>query len=185
MDANLVRSRENNYLAAVARAGNRSAVAHVDVSTGASGTGSVNVVSRSGSNEFHGNGYIYWRDDSFAAFPGLSRLDAANGIPASERERNRNIQETEFGGFKRALAAGLPIGFATDAMVIEHGENAKECEVRGQLGEQAMACIVAATSLNAEIMGWSDRVGSIERGKFADLVDTDVSVITLEPRRPH
>src|SRR6202790_2392900 len=34
MDANLVRSRENNYLAAVARAGTRSAVAHVDVSTG-------------------------------------------------------------------------------------------------------------------------------------------------------
>jgi DNA mismatch repair protein MutS len=34
MDANLVRSRENNYLAAVARAGNRSAVAHVDISTG-------------------------------------------------------------------------------------------------------------------------------------------------------
>ncbi|HXA52182.1 MAG TPA: hypothetical protein VNV86_17820, partial [Candidatus Acidoferrum sp.] len=34
MDANLVRSRENNYLAAVARSGNRSAVAHVDVSTG-------------------------------------------------------------------------------------------------------------------------------------------------------
>src|ERR1700682_5498547 len=34
MDANLVRSRENNYLAAVARAGARSAVAHVDISTG-------------------------------------------------------------------------------------------------------------------------------------------------------
>src|SRR5438093_4717634 len=33
MDANLVRSRENNYLAAVARSGTRSAVAHVDVST--------------------------------------------------------------------------------------------------------------------------------------------------------
>src|SRR5439155_4269971 len=34
MDANLVRSRENNYLAAVGRSGTRSAVAHVDVSTG-------------------------------------------------------------------------------------------------------------------------------------------------------
>ena len=33
-----------------------------------------------------------------------------------------------------------------------------------------MAAIVAATSLNAEIIGWSDRVGSIERGKFADLI---------------
>jgi imidazolonepropionase-like amidohydrolase len=94
---------------------------------------------------------------------------AANGIPAAERERNRAIRETEYGGFKRALAAGIPIGFATDAMVIEHGDNAKECEVRHQLGEPAMACIVAATSLNAEIMGWSDRVGSIEPGKLADL----------------
>jgi imidazolonepropionase-like amidohydrolase len=94
---------------------------------------------------------------------------AANGIPASERERNRQIQETEYGGFKRALAAGIPIGFATDAMVIEHGANAKECEVRHQLGESPMACIVAATSLNAEIMGWGDRVGSVEPGKFADL----------------
>lgn len=94
---------------------------------------------------------------------------AANGIPGSERERNRAIRETEYGGFKRALAAGIPIGFATDAMVIEHGENAKECEVRHQLGEPPMACIVAATSLNAEIMGWADRVGSVEPGKFADL----------------
>lgn len=93
---------------------------------------------------------------------------AANHIPETERERNRAIRETEYGGFKRALAAGIPIGFATDAMVIEHGDNAKECEVRLQLGEPAMACIVAATSLNAEIMGWSDRVGSIEPGKFAD-----------------
>ena len=95
---------------------------------------------------------------------------AANGIPASERERNRQIQETEYGGFKRALAAGIPIGFATDAMVIEHGQNAKECEVRHQLGESPMACITAATSVNAEIMGWSDRVGSVEPGKLADLV---------------
>jgi imidazolonepropionase-like amidohydrolase len=33
-----------------------------------------------------------------------------------------------------------------------------------------MACIVAATSLNAEIIGWSDRVGTVEAGKLADLV---------------
>src|ERR1043165_6728503 len=37
-------------------------ISNVDVSTGASGTGSVNIVSRSGSNQFHGNGYVYWRD---------------------------------------------------------------------------------------------------------------------------
>ncbi len=97
---------------------------------------------------------------------------AANHIPEAERERNRAIRDTEYGGFKRALAAGLPIGFGTDAMVIEHGTNARECEVRHQLGESPMACIVAATSLNAEIMGWADRVGSVETGKFADFVAT-------------
>jgi imidazolonepropionase-like amidohydrolase len=33
-----------------------------------------------------------------------------------------------------------------------------------------MAAIVSATSLNAEIIGWQDRVGTVEAGKFADLV---------------
>jgi hypothetical protein len=73
-------------------------ISNVDVSTGASGTGSVNVVSRSGSNDFHGNAYIYWRDDSFAAFPGLSRLDAANGIPPAAQADRIPFDREQFGG---------------------------------------------------------------------------------------
>ena len=100
----------------------------------------------------------------------LEEEGAAINIPASELERNRRIMETEIGGFKRALAAGIPIGFATDAVVIRHGDNAKELAFRVSLGESAMQSIVSATSLNAEIMGWSDRVGSVEAGRFADLI---------------
>ena len=73
-------------------------ISNVDVSTGASGTGSVNVVSRSGSNDFHGNAYVYWRDDKFAAFPGLSRLDAANGIPANAQADRIPFDREQFGG---------------------------------------------------------------------------------------
>jgi hypothetical protein len=73
-------------------------ISNVDVSTGASGTGSVNIISRSGSNDFHGNGYIYWRDDRFAAFPGLSRLDAANGIPANAQADRVPFDREQFGG---------------------------------------------------------------------------------------
>jgi hypothetical protein len=73
-------------------------ISNVDVSSGASGTGSVNIISRSGSNDFHGNGYIYWRDDKFAAFPGLSRLDAANGIPANARAERIPFDREQFGG---------------------------------------------------------------------------------------
>jgi imidazolonepropionase-like amidohydrolase len=93
-----------------------------------------------------------------------------NNVPESERERSRKMQTIMFAGFKRALAAKLPAGFGTDAAVIEHGENWKEFAVRNKLGEPAAASIVAATSLNAEIINWQDRVGSVEAGKFADLI---------------
>lgn len=93
-----------------------------------------------------------------------------NGTPDSEIERARRIRDIKYAGFKRALAAGLPIGFARDAAVIPHGANAKELRVRVSLGELPMAAIVSATSLNAEIIGWSDRVGSVEKGKYADLI---------------
>ena len=90
--------------------------------------------------------------------------------PESERERMRRIREIMLGGFQRALKAGLPIGLATDAPVYPHGKNARELSFRVELGESPMSAIVSATSLNAEIMGWSDRVGSVEPGKFADLI---------------
>ena len=73
-------------------------ISNNDVSVGASGTGSVNIVSRSGTNNYHGNAYIYWRDDRFAAFPGLSRLDAANGIPPSAQAEKVPFDREQFGG---------------------------------------------------------------------------------------
>jgi imidazolonepropionase-like amidohydrolase len=91
-------------------------------------------------------------------------------IPESEKERELRIRDVQFAGFKRALAAGIPIGFATDSAVIPHGKNAHEMTVRVGFGEAAMSVLIAATSLNAEILGWSDRVGAVERGKLADLV---------------
>jgi imidazolonepropionase-like amidohydrolase len=91
-------------------------------------------------------------------------------IPDSEVERARRIREIAFGAFRRALAAGIPIGFATDSSVIPHGKNAHEMTIRVGLGESPMSAIVSATSLNAEILGWSERVGSVEKGKLADLV---------------
>ena len=91
-------------------------------------------------------------------------------IPESEKERERAISEIQYAGFRRALAASLPIGFGTDSGVIPHGENAKELAERVRLGESPMAALVSATRLNAEILGWSDRVGTVEPGRWADLV---------------
>src|SRR5262245_35665988 len=69
-----------------------------DLSTGASASGSVNVVTRSGSNEFHGNGYVYWRDSRFSAFPSLKRLVASEGIPKAAQADEIPFDREQFGG---------------------------------------------------------------------------------------
>mgnify|MGYP003693554659 CR=1 FL=1 len=91
-----------------------------------------------------------------------SRPRSASGIA--------QIRETEYGGFKRALARGHPdwLRHRRDGDRTRR-RTRRSARCAHQLGEPPMACIVAATSLNAEIVGWSDRVGSVEPGKFADL----------------
>jgi imidazolonepropionase-like amidohydrolase len=107
---------------------------------------------------------------TLAAYAAIDRAGEDNPAPESERERARQVRSIGYAGFRRALAAGLPIGFATDASVLPHGQNAREFAERVKLGESPMAAIVAATSLNAEIMGWQDRVGSLVAGKLADVI---------------
>jgi imidazolonepropionase-like amidohydrolase len=91
-------------------------------------------------------------------------------IPAHQVERERAMQGTQERAFKIALAHGLPIAFATDAGVFPHGENAREFKLRVGLGQTPMAAIEGATRLAAEAMGWADRVGTLQAGRFADLV---------------
>jgi imidazolonepropionase-like amidohydrolase len=91
-------------------------------------------------------------------------------VPEPEKERERQIRDRQDASFRMALAAGLPIGFGTDSAVIPHGQNARELAARVRRGEAPMAALISATRVNAEILGWSDRVGTVEAGKWADLI---------------
>jgi imidazolonepropionase-like amidohydrolase len=91
-------------------------------------------------------------------------------IPASEVERERQIRSIAEAGFRRALAAGIAIGLGTDSAVIPHGKNAHELVVRVGLGESPLAVLVSATRLNAEILGLGGRTGTLEAGKWADVI---------------
>src|ERR1041384_5922006 len=70
----------------------------------------------------------------------------------------------------RAFKAGVKVAFGTDAAVYPHGMNARECAVMVKLGLTPMQSIQAATVNAADLLGWSDRVGSIEAGRLADIV---------------
>jgi imidazolonepropionase-like amidohydrolase len=77
--------------------------------------------------------------------------------------------------FRKALAAGVKIAFGTDAGPFPHGTQAIEFEYMTKFGMSPLAAIQSATINAAELIGWSDRVGAIEPGKFADLVAVELN----------
>jgi imidazolonepropionase-like amidohydrolase len=87
--------------------------------------------------------------------------------------KNEETTEAQRGGFRKAVKAGVKIGFGTDSGVYPHGWNAKQLPYMVRYGMTPMQAIESATIVAAEAMGWSDRVGSISHGKFADLVAVD------------
>lgn len=73
----------------------------------------------------------------------------------------------------RAFAAGVRVGFGTDAAVYPHGMNAHEFAVMVKLGLTPLEAIQAATINDADLLGWADRVGSLEPNHFADIIAVD------------
>lgn len=69
-----------------------------------------------------------------------------------------------------AFKAGVKVAFGTDAAVYPHGLNAREFAVMVKLGLSPLQSIQAATVNAADLLGWTDRVGTLEAGKFADII---------------
>lgn len=92
------------------------------------------------------------------------------GWPEEFLRKNLETTEAQRQGFRRALAAGVPIVFGTDAAVYPHGLNARQFAVMVSLGMSPMQAIRSATSVAARYMGWEDRVGSVAPGRYGDLI---------------
>jgi imidazolonepropionase-like amidohydrolase len=74
---------------------------------------------------------------------------------------------------KKAFAAGVKIGFGTDAAVYPHGLNAHEFAVYVRLGMTPLQAIQTSTINDADLIGWSDKVGTLEPGRWADIIAVD------------
>jgi imidazolonepropionase-like amidohydrolase len=75
------------------------------------------------------------------------------------------------GNIRRAMQAGVKIAMGTDAAVYPHGLNAHELDVYvNQLGMEPLAALQTATVNAADLMGWSAKTGSLEAGKWADMI---------------
>jgi imidazolonepropionase-like amidohydrolase len=106
------------------------------------------------------------------------------GTPAELIAKGRAVIPEARKNVARAFAAGVKVGFGTDAAVYPHGLNAHEFAVMVKLGMTPLAAIQAATVNDADLLGWADKVGAVEAGRFADIIAVDgdplADVTTLE-----
>ena len=94
-------------------------------------------------------------------------------LPDYARKKMEMISEMGQMNAKKAFAAGVKIGLGTDAAVYPHGLNAHELAVYVRLGMTPLQAIQTATINDADLLGWSDKIGTIEAGKWADIIAVD------------
>jgi imidazolonepropionase-like amidohydrolase len=95
---------------------------------------------------------------------------AKGGYPPAVEAKMRAAIEAINQTMKRAIAKGVKIGMGTDAAVYPHGRNPEEFHMLVDLGMAPVDALRAGTSVDAELLGIQNRVGTLEPGKLADVV---------------
>jgi len=95
------------------------------------------------------------------------------GLPAMYAEKMKAVTSVSRQNLRHAFESGVKVAFGTDAAVYPHGLNAHEFAVYVQMGLTPLQAIQTATVNAADLLGWSDRIGTLEPGKFADIVAVD------------
>jgi len=92
------------------------------------------------------------------------------GWPGEILRKNEDTTGAQREGFQKAVKAGVKVAFGTDSGVYPHGWNARQLPYMVRFGMTSMQAVQSTTIVAAELMGWDDRIGSVEPGKLADLV---------------
>ncbi|MBQ3077523.1 MAG: amidohydrolase family protein [Clostridia bacterium] len=108
----------------------------------------------------------------------IKEYGVENGIPAWAVEKTYQVL-TDFGSkLEKLRGLGAKIGFGTDCATPfnTHGNQTREFKLMCDYGKFRPAeTLLCATKVNSELLRWNDRIGSIDEGKFADIIAFDNS----------
>jgi imidazolonepropionase-like amidohydrolase len=90
--------------------------------------------------------------------------------PAEFVSKAQQIMTAQLANFRKAVNAGVKIGFGTDIGVCRFGTNAREFGLMVENGMTPMQAIRAATTADADLLGVTAELGSISKGKLADII---------------
>ncbi len=156
----------------IAKSGGRQVVVHASTKEGM-----IRSIAAGVSTIEHGdNGteeiFKLMKENNIAFCPTLAAGDAItqyNGWQKGidpEPERIANKRKS----FSAALRSGVTICMGGDVGVFPHGENAREMEMMVEYGMQPIDVLRSATSVNADVFGYGDKIGRIKKGLLADIV---------------
>jgi imidazolonepropionase-like amidohydrolase len=94
-------------------------------------------------------------------------------LPPDVAAKARELAAQGTAARAHAFKVGVRVAFGTDAGAVPHGENAQEFAELVKMGMTPLQAIQAATIAAADALGWSDRAGALEPGKWADVVVVD------------
>jgi len=100
------------------------------------------------------------------------------GLPVENLEKERAVGRLQRENFAKAVKAGAKMTFGTDAGVYPHGDNAKQFFYMVKFGMKPAQAIRAATSSAADLIGRAKDVGTVEAGKYADIIAVDSDPMT-------
>lgn len=114
----------------------------------------------------HGTFYV----PTLMAVEGGKEILAKGGYPPTVAAKMTAASESINQVVRKAIAKGVRIGMGTDAAVYPHGRNAEEFHLLVALGMSPIDALRAGTSVDAELLGMQTRIGTLEPGKFADVI---------------
>jgi imidazolonepropionase-like amidohydrolase len=100
----------------------------------------------------------------------IDEIGRRDGWKADVLRKNDETTQAQREVFSKCVEAGVPIAYGTDSGIYPHGLNARQLAYHVRHGQTPLAALRSATVDAAELMGWSDRIGRIESGWYADLV---------------
>ncbi len=97
-------------------------------------------------------------------------MSQITAYPAAVQVKAKAAANARSEMFRNAVKMGVKISFGTDAAVFPHGQNAKEFALMTGLGMAPIDALRSATSSDAELFGVAQKIGTLEKGKLADIV---------------
>jgi len=99
----------------------------------------------------------------------------ADFMAPAVKEKAIRVGNDMAGSFEKAHKAGVNVAYGTDSGISPHGTNAEEAVLMVEAGMSEMDVIIAATINAADLIDMSDSIGTIETGKYADIIAVDNS----------